>query len=321
MHDKNHTILGGFTMGITLYEFQTAMETYGAERIKDGSSQFANCFKVADISFYHSDSKYIVQGKMNEKFVNRAMSELGDDSWHEEINTVRGILTLAAIIEEKYAKELIEELLNNTYKRMLVHYLIRRNVDFEIYSEKMRKLYKYVFEYCNMVNPFGNCEIDFKEPIQYLDTVNVNIGLKEGKNYYRRLKLSSKLCQAVSENNKKQWFYKSFIQIPKDKPNGYIKIRYYCPKVGSEYFFDNVVHLCYKSSTDSFNKRYPEDIDLRIGFKTETAWEPYKERYGKNVTDEQIDIMIKYLKITIDRLKEDIVCHMIDGDATCFPEN
>lgn len=117
-------------MGITIREFQAAMETYGAERLPNckGSrySVSVPCFNVAGTIFLHSGSYYIVQrGEIaSEEVMNSAMAQLGekhpgkDHFWWGEIHSIRGILTLAAMLDRKYSKELVDELTNETYKKL-----------------------------------------------------------------------------------------------------------------------------------------------------------------------------------------------------------
>lgn len=71
-------------MGITIREFQVAMETYGAERLSNCSgsrySVSVPCFNVAGTKFFHSGSYYIVHREKDvpEEIMNRAMAEFGE---------------------------------------------------------------------------------------------------------------------------------------------------------------------------------------------------------------------------------------------------
>lgn len=97
-------------MGISIREFEVAMETYGATRMKDRyGSRFrilVPCFYVRGVEFYHSGSYYIVTGnqKVPDEIMNQAMAEFKethpgkDNFWWGEIHTVRGILTLVAML-------------------------------------------------------------------------------------------------------------------------------------------------------------------------------------------------------------------------------
>lgn len=109
-------------MGISIREFQVAMETCEATRLTDRKGSRYNisvpCFEVRGVEFLHSGSYYIVLrgNKVPEEIMNQAMAELGEkhpggtNFWWGEIHSIRGILTLAAMLECRYSKKLIDEL-------------------------------------------------------------------------------------------------------------------------------------------------------------------------------------------------------------------
>ena len=165
-------------MGISIAEFRVAMETYGAKRLPDQEGSRYNilvqCFTIGDVNFLHSGSYYIVRrgNRAPDEIMDKAMAEFGekhpggDNFWWGEIHSIKGILTLAAMIEGKYSKELINELANTTYKKLLECSLIQTNVEFPFQSNqspKMEELYKKLAEYSNIVNPFGNDTIEKKQ--------------------------------------------------------------------------------------------------------------------------------------------------------------
>lgn len=253
--------------------------------------------------------------------MNRAMAEFGekhpggDNFWWGETYSIKGILTLAAMLDGKYTKELVDELTNETYKKLLDCSSIQSNVEFPFHSThspKMEKLYKLLAEYSNIVNPFGNNEFKLKDPIQYLDAVEIALELQEGRNHYTRLILSTNSSQARFENGEKGWFYDSFLPIQRKRNNGYISIGHYYYSNGSDvYPVDEVVHLDYKAIRDSYDD-HPDDIDLRISLKTGLAWKTFKEKQAELATDEQIEVMITHLKISIKKIKNKIVRNMIN---------
>ena len=196
-------------MGISICEFQTAMETYGVERVQDRKlyrdSIVVPCFQLEGIQFYHSGLYYIVnQGNdVPYDIMNRAMTELGekhpggDNFWRGEIHSIKGMLTLATMLTGDYNKALVDELTNKTYKKLLECSLIRSNVkfpfEFSTHSPKMQKLRKLLEEYSDVVNPFGNGNFNLKEPIEYLDKIKVQLsaGHEESSDAYSRLTLNS----------------------------------------------------------------------------------------------------------------------------------
>lgn len=74
---------------------------------------------------------------------------------------------------------------------------------------------------------------------------------------------------------------------------------------------DEVVRLDYKANRDNYDE-HPDDIDLRISLKTGLAWKTYKEELAELATDEQIEVMITHLKISIKKIKNKIVRNMIN---------
>lgn len=310
-------------MGITIREFQVAMETYGAERLSNclGSrySVYVPCFNVAGTKFFHSGSYYIVHREKDvpKEIMNRAMAELGEkhpggtNFWWGEVHSIKGMLTLAAMLEGNYNKERIDELTNETYKKLLDCASIKSNVEFPFHnahSPKMEKLYKVLAEYSNIVNPFANSEFKIKDPIQYLDTVEVTLAMQEGS--YTSLKLSTNLYQAKFKDDKNGWFYNTYVSIQRNRNNGYLCMGHYYSNGNDGRPIDEVVYLDYNAIKDSYAD-HPDNIDLRISLKTGLAWQTYKEEQAEPATDEQIDIMITHLKISIKKIKNKIVRNMI----------
>lgn len=327
MHEKIHTIIsqGGIYMSITIREFQIAMETYGAKRLPNRSgSRFrisVPCFNVADTNFLHSGSYYIVQrGKrVPEEIMDRAMAEFGEEQpgedhfWYGEIHSIKGLLTLSAMLDGKYSKDLVDELTNKTYKKLLDCSYIQSNVDFPFHSThspKMEELYKLLAEYSNIVNPFGNNKFKLKEPIQYLDAVDVFFELQEGKKHYMMLTLSTNSFESIFADTENGWFYDTFVPIQRKGIGGSIKMRHYYVNGSDGHPVDEAVYLKYKSN--SYNLDNPDDIDLRISLKTGLAWKTYKEEQAELATDEQIEVMITHLKISIKKIKNKIVRNMIN---------
>ena len=308
-------------MSITIREFQVAMETYGAERLPNctGSRYDVSvpCFNVAGTKFLHSGSYYIVQRRKRvpEEIMNRAMAEFGekhpgrDNFWWGEIHSIKGILTLSAMLDGKYSKELVDKLTNETYKKLFDCPSIKSNVDFPFcstHSPKMEKLCKLLSEYSNIVNPFGNNKFKLKEPIQYLDAVKTSLAMKEGKEHYTRLIMRTNSCQARFNEDENGWCYDTFVPIQRNRNNGNIIMGHHYSNGNDAYEVDEVVYLSYKAIRYSYNP-HPDDIDLRISLKTGLAWKTCKEEKAEPATDEQIEAMITHLKISIKKIKNKIV--------------
>lgn len=220
----------------------------------------------------------------------------GKNFWWGETHTVKGLLTLATMLDGNYSKKLVDELINVTYKKLLDCSSIQSNVAFPFHSTspKMEKLYTQLTEYSDLVNPYGNKEFKLKDPIQYLDTVDVTLAMQEGRNHYTGLILSTNSTEAMfKQDDKEGWFYETFVPIQRKRMAGYVNIGHYYLNGRDGRPVDEVVRLYYKANDGSYDE-HPDDIDLRISLKTGLAWETYKEEQAEPATDEQIEIVIAY---------------------------
>lgn len=312
-------------MGISISEFRVSMETYGAKRLPDQIGSRYNilvpCFAVGDVEFLHSGSYYVIQcrNKAPEEIMNKAMAEFGekhpgkDNFWYGEIHSVKGILTLAAMLDGKYSKKFVKKLTNTTYKKLLECSLIQTNVEIPFHSNhspKMEELRKKLAEYSSIVNPFGDDTANLKEPIEYTDLIKPSIEYKEGEKPYARLTLIGRLSYTEYYNDSNGWYYDSSIDIQRDRKNGYISMSHYYTNGNNCKPIDEVVCLDYKAIKDSYDS-HPKDIDLRISLKTGFAWQTYMKSQAAPATDKQIDIMITHLNTSIKKIKQRMVRYMI----------
>ena len=81
---------------------------------------------------------------------------------------------------------------------------------------------------------------------------------------------------------------------------------------------DEVIYIGY-SSTKTNKHRYDYDpsldVDLRISVKTGMAWRTYREKDAKSATDEEIQLVITYLKRMIKKIKKQMLYIMVERDA------
>lgn len=322
-------------MGISIREFQVAMETFGAERLSDRTGSryciLVPCFQLNGIQFFHSGSYYIVHRGNNipDDIMNQAMAEVGekhpggDNFWWGEVHSIKGMLTLATMLRGDYSKTLVDQLTNKAYEKLLECSLIKSNVkfpfEFSTHSPKMQKLRKLLEEYSNLVNPFGNGDINIKEPIGYLDKIKVQLaaGNEESSDAYSRLTLNSPSFETLFKIDSKGWTYRSSVNVQKNHKNGLIHFYHYYENGSKNTNVDEVVYLEYNvqgKEKDIFNT-LPEDIDLRISLKTGLAWKTYKESKAELATDEQLDVMIAHLKMTIKSLKKNVLHNIVETEA------
>lgn len=313
-------------MGISFQEFRKAMELYGAvEVFGQVGSRYSipvPCFYVAGTDFLHSGSYYIVQQgiKVPEEVMNKAMAELGEEYpggnnfWYGEIHSVRGILTLAAMLEGKYDKERIKQLTSETYKQLLSCSLIQGNAKLPFKKAAIRQnwkeLYRLVIEHDNIVNPFARNTALLKEPIEYLDKINVSLSFDEKNNVVNTARLDlEKNASSTSTRfieNAECWSY--YTHNGNEEEKSYTSIVHYYNNGSDGRAIDEVIYLGYVTG-DGYNN--PNNIDLRISLITGLAWRTYRENQAVPVTDKQLEVMITHLKRSIEKTKRRIIDEMI----------
>lgn len=319
-------------MGISIQEFKVAMETFGAERLTDqrGSRYriLVPCFQIKGTQFFHSGSYYVVNRGENipDDIMNRAMAEVGekhpggDNFWWGEVHSIKGMLTLVTMLRGDYSKELVDELTNKIYKKLLECSLIKSNVEFPFefsnHSPKMQELRKLLEEYNNVVNPFGNLDFKIKEPIEYLDKIKVQLSTdyEKSSNAYANITLNNSLFESSFSIDSKGWTYWSRILIETNNKESFIAFCHYYENGSKNSYVDEVVYLDYsvQGNNGYIFDTTNENIDLRISLKTGLAWQTYKESEAKLATDEQLDVMITHLKISIEYLKNEILSNIIE---------
>lgn len=316
-------------MGISFQEFSTAMETYQAIRILGQKGSRWNipvpCFNVAGIDFRHSGSYYIVQrgGKAPEEIMNRAMAEFGeiypggDNFWYGEIHSVRGILTLVSMLEGKYTKELVDQLTNETYGKLLSSSLIKGNAKLPFkkasISQKWKEFYKLVLVYDNIANPFCKNVDLLKNPSEYLDKVNISIAFDKNIDIASSVKFGLKNKNSCTDfgDNAEGWYYHTngWNDSEKGEESGFTSMGHYYSNGVNKQPIDEVVYL-YHTTGGGYKERLG-DVDLRISLMTGLAWKTYKEEEAKPVTDKQLEVMIHHLKRNIERAKITILDEMV----------
>jgi len=314
-------------MGISIREFQTAMETIGATpiagQIGSRHSVPVPAFDVKGVLLKHSGSYYVVhrvtsapdqQKELPNDVMNKAMAAVGEkhlggaNFWWGETHSVEGIITLATMLEGTYSKELVAQKVDETYNkivldgRQLIQDDIKSLYATPAHSPKMQELRDLVAEYHNVVNPFSNSDFDTNNPSEFLKKVNFDLNYGETGDWVR-LKIADNYSSAEHGRDEKGWVYMTLIcNDPKIKAKGgNTSMGHYFNNGFDKHPVDEVVRLSYTTS-DDFSER-PDDIDLRISMKTGLAWKTYQEKQAAPATDEQIETMMTHLKRSIDRTK------------------
>lgn len=312
-------------MGISINEFQVAMETYGATRLSDRTGSRYNvpvpCFVVGNgVALMHSGSYYIVQrdNEVPEEIMNQAMAAFGEkhpggtNFWWGEIHSIPGVITLASMLDGKYTKELVQELTNEAYKKLLANSDIKNiiNIEFNgINTPKMQQLRKVLTEYSYLVNPFANDQLRFRDPIEYLDKVAPYVS-EEGKPFC--LELTGNTDYTRHSADDEGWCYQSTVTMQKNRRCKSLTISHYYNSGKDKRPVDEVIYVDYndRSKPRGCFEPHPEDVDLRISLKTGLAWKTYHEEQAMPATDEQLDFAIACLKESMKRIKHKIVNKM-----------
>ena len=319
-------------MAISIHEFQVAMETFGAKRLQDRKGRrfniFVPCFEIADYVFYHSGSYYIVHNAPD-SFIDKAMKEFdeiipgGYNFWYGEIHSVKGLLTVACMLENRYTKELIEELTSETYKKLFDSEFIRKSCktssqthEFPFMKESkatlMLELCRLIDEYDNIVNPFTNPEYVFKPPREYTDKINIEVIQKEP---FASVCLSTKLVELkyVLHGVSIDWSYTADSKVGQSSGFTFINHFYENDCRNGKQYDDEIVYLWYTLSDDY--EEIHKDIDLRISLKTGLAWKTNEEEKAKIATQKEIKSMIRHLKRMIKNIKREIIDNMIEKNS------
>lgn len=310
-------------MGISIQEFQMAMEVFGARRLNDGIGTRYNisvpCFEVKDTIFLHSGSYYVVQRgtKVTEQIMNRAMAEFeeeypgGDNFWYNEIHSVKGILTLVLMLNNQYSKEIVNRLTSETYQKLLQIPLIQQKFDktqSRVQDDRYKNLTERLEEFDTIVNPFIENNFKFQEPSQYLDKIAMKISYFRNADDSILLSISVQQIEMIFRREKSSWRYSIEIRDNLEETECYTYVVHFCNNENDSTTMDEVIFL-EKRTNECLE--ISNDIDLRISLKNGLAWETYNRIRAKPATDEQIEIMMMYLSDVIEKAKTTIINNMI----------
>ena len=310
-------------MGISIAEFRTALEEYGAKRLPDDiGTRFSvpvPCFNVNGVIFKHSGSYYIVKRgeEVPDEVMDRAMAEFGEkhpggrNYWWGEIHSVEGILTLASMLDGKYSKELVNELTNRTYKKLLECSLIQENVDLpeRVHKPNMEKLFRKVSEFDNAVNPFM-ADYDMKDPEEYFNRVRVAVDVAKDDTLFAALSIYGKSFQTIHDIDSDGWYFTATADVQKNRKNGYITIGHLYNNGNDHRPVDECVWVNYKTKRHTYHSD-PTDIRLTISLSTGLAWTDSDGRHTAPVSDEQLRVMIIHINEVIKKLHKRAIRYMI----------
>lgn len=300
-------------MEITIRQFVIAMETYGAKKMPDIKSPRTHCivpvFRVGEFEFLHSGSDYVVpyMRKIPDEIIQRAIQECGEEhiSEYQLVFSIKGMLTLAAMIDNKYSKDSVDGMINKTYQKLLSEMDIYSSLEFPFQnaqSPKMEELCNLLTVFCKVVNPFES-GMKLKDPIDYLNLIE-RISCEDNT----RLCLSTETESACTLliKDKSGWMYHGKCSNEKNHNKGGIVIEHnYNDGTNQEFPLDETVLLSYESNEET------QEFVLEISLKTGLAWENYEEEKAMPVTEGQIQMVIDCLKISIEQIRQNIVRYMV----------
>lgn len=312
-------------MGIFITEFVTAMETYGAKRLSDRQSVIHKditvpCFEVAESVFVHSGTNSILnRGKDWTSEIRKAMKETkeeypGKRNFHyNSICSVSGVLMIALMLENKYSKEVHENLVNETYKKI---FEAKNN---EIASHKagentlINSLYNALSSYYKVVNPFArnNDEYKLKEPCEYFSLMSEFYlsGECDFDDYFS-FGYTAFNCKVKFKNEKNGYIYYVEVPIWKDRKEGRLIINNYYFS-GKEDFIptDEVINVIYE---DDVNKR---DIHNHcISISLHTLQMSVEDPFIKDIpfNKENVRKVVSAIKLATKKMRKKVIKYMVE---------
>lgn len=310
-------------MAISLKEFEVAMEVLGATKLYDREMSkyddiLVPCFKVGGITLTYSGFGYVEPwGVIPKNILSQAMAKFGEDYlggfnfWCGTVHTIQGLVVLALLLENRYSKELTDNLIDKIYFYLLSCPEIKSNfgAPFTVVSSaKMQELCKVVAQYDNTVNPFGvyNCVLkpassylDFVDPFLVVEKDIVNLNLATTL-------LDARFSQSI---NGFQYFTCAWNDRSKlmHRPHVCVNHQFYTGHDGKP--TDEIISI--DNSIGGYFEVHPDDVSLNISIFSGLAWETGGKRQATNATDEQIDIAIAFLKSSIVRIENNILSNML----------
>ncbi len=311
-------------MSITFKEFEVAMETYGAQRLEDQDGYEWNvkvpAYQIAGVTYVHSGSNYVryqsdspIEIMLALAKVESGEKEPGEeDFWEREIHSVRGLLTFVTMVDEKYSKNFVDDLMNTIYKKLLDNPEFKKNnsvVFRNLKTNNAYELYNLLSDFSRIINPYADIFVETKEPIDYIDNTKLGIAVEDR---FVQFWLTNTPCQVTFKNGNDGWMYDATATIDRKYYKGVLCIGHYYNNGTDGRPVDEVVRLDYIERNNEESEMSEEDIDLRISLKTGLAWsEKQSIKEAKPVTEDQVEEIIAHLKVLIKKVQKRIYKPMI----------
>lgn len=302
---------------ISIVEFQTAMEIYGAKRLEDtgGFEKYyisVPCFEVKGVTFRHSASNYVIQRGVSTMIMKRAMQELGEKYGERQygvgkIYSIRKLLVIVSMLEEKYTKKLVDDIIGEVYKQLLTYPVLPEKYQFpkqRIQGSKMKELYSLIGEFRKLVNPFYNASLKLRDPREYQEQVKVAFAMRENVEEPEQPYILLDLMAASVKSSF------SYFQSRDENVNCITEIIY---QQGRR---DAYMYICYAyrlvSGKETIYMRCKPDVtkseEVELSFNLQTGMlQEGVENKLLPVTDKQLEWIIRNFKFSIRKIEKKII--------------
>ncbi len=315
-------------MGISTQEFCVTMETLGAIKMKDRLNHkhttYVPCFTLSGIEFFHSGDGYVLTTPhISRELISETMKLFGETypegknfHWHE-IHTVEGLLTITTILENRYSKDLVLNLFDSIYAKIIRNSNIANDSLPHHHSAKIEKILDILAEYDSIVNPFSNPKFKMKKPSEYIEKTNMFLSSSENDSTVLRLNTATTQTEFSSSANKRKWHYSSIYRnnpIKDGEDMGYTSVDHSFKAGTNEKPSIEEVIVQYTRHDDYHD--YPGDVFFKLNLKTGMISRPFHDQVPKMATEKQLNTIIHYLEHTIRRIKNEITKHMIEEETS-----
>lgn len=312
-------------MGITTSGFQLAMEIYGAKRLKDQEGAkyeyiCVPCFEVKGVKFLHSGTNYVVTKNklLSLEYIKKVLLEKvgqkemqGQHFQYDKICSIKGLITLAALIDDKYSREYVDNILSEIYQRLIQDtsnlFEVSKdkywNSEFKAKLERVREL---VNEFDILVNPFSNGKFSLNNLPEYIEKLDV-------------WNMSDEACISFSTGriktefyaNKSEWHYICIFSNDEDDrySENCLIVEHRGDKGGRTpgRLIERV--KCFERKVGQYDKtltgfKNEVEMDLRLGQVCDINKGSRKYRFA---TIEELDILIKNLKLCKNLINSEII--------------
>ena len=307
-------------MGIAIREFEIAMETMGAKPLSKDEIPYNTkvpCFRVGDSVLVHSGSNFVVQQgtRASIDIMQKVKSELNgkcNDIIHlNEIYSIRTLFTLALMLENRYSKQSVIQLIDQTYSKILNSSILKHSISSPYHGINLKnanKLYELLIRYDKIINPFGEENVQIQNPAVYLNELFLDFSFDDSSlelpNVTVCLSGKESSTEFVSSPNALIYYAEYLNDETKSTYNGYRSFEHCLITDSVTGDIDEILTITlYKSASSNTN--------LNLSLKTGLAWKTSEEPSATPLTDSQLDFVISNFEKCISRIQKTITSKII----------